>query len=279
MSVTPVLNWFLVAVTLMGNAAVLTAIALTVYWCGDRVRGMRVTVVLFLSMWLNSVLKLVFKLPRPETVGLVGPGGLIDSGGYGFPSGHAQGVATLWWTLGCLSKSRPLLLVTLVLTAAVAASRVFLGVHFPVDVVAGGALGLGVAALAAAVIEKAGRKGWGLSGVRASAALAAASLCMMLGPVDESVSKSAGFLFGFGVGSPLEPARWGVRRGGPVVARAARAFLGIAVVLGVSRLLRTPVPGKPIQLFASHAATGATAALLVPALLAVARAGPRRTAR
>jgi undecaprenyl-diphosphatase len=69
------------------------------------------------------------------------------SGRYGFPSGHALHAASF---AVLLSVWEPLLAPWLALFAAgVAASRVLLGVHYPSDVLAGAALGVGSAAVAA----------------------------------------------------------------------------------------------------------------------------------
>jgi membrane-associated phospholipid phosphatase len=56
-----------------------------------------------------------------------------------FPSGHTAGSFAAAAALSCLyPKDRPLLLAT---AAAVGASRVYLGMHFPSDVLAGAAIG------------------------------------------------------------------------------------------------------------------------------------------
>jgi undecaprenyl-diphosphatase len=86
----------------------------------------------------------------------------VDSAlGASYPSGHALAAAGLWSVLAVLllprvrSSRRPLLLGAAVAVAvAVAASRVLLGVHYPSDVVAGLALGLGWTALCTALLVR-----------------------------------------------------------------------------------------------------------------------------
>lgn len=71
-----------------------------------------------------------------------------------FPSGHA---ATAFAAAGVVAIRYPALRVPLlVLAALIALSRVYLGVHYPLDVVAGATLGL---AIAWAVVTVAGRAG------------------------------------------------------------------------------------------------------------------------
>ncbi|MFA4886423.1 MAG: phosphatase PAP2 family protein, partial [Desulfotomaculaceae bacterium] len=105
-------------------------------------------VVLFSSLvggWLlNTVLKHAFQRTRPDIQHL------IEVGGYSFPSGHAM-ISTafygmlgylLWLSLRERSKPAwPVIVLTLCLVSSIGASRVYLGVHFPSDVIAGFAAG------------------------------------------------------------------------------------------------------------------------------------------
>lgn len=85
---------------------------------------------------INIVLKLVFQRPRPDLWQQ-----LVVETGYSFPSGHAMAssafalalIILLWhtrWRLWALG-------VGLVMTALVGLSRLYLGVHYPTDVMAG----------------------------------------------------------------------------------------------------------------------------------------------
>ncbi len=95
----------------------------------------------------NALLKLVFRRERPA---FTEP--LNEIGGYAFPSGHAA-AAGLFFTVTILItivltgrgwKRRALISVLSVLGVAVAASRVFLGVHWTSDTLAGLIVGVGL---------------------------------------------------------------------------------------------------------------------------------------
>ena len=94
---------------------------------------------------LMYTLKGFFDRPRPELV----PHILVTVSSYSFPSGHAMGSAIVYLTLGTMLAEAArswrlkayVLTVAVLLTLVVGSTRVFLGVHYPTDVLAGWAAG------------------------------------------------------------------------------------------------------------------------------------------
>ena len=112
---------------------------------------------------LNIVLKQAFARPRPAVVPH-----LTDVQTLSFPSGHAMLSAIIYLTLGALlmrlERQRRvkvyILFIALTLTALVGLSRVYLGVHYPTDILAGWSAGLAWATLcwlAARSLQRRGR--------------------------------------------------------------------------------------------------------------------------
>ncbi|MGD9924420.1 MAG: phosphatase PAP2 family protein [Pseudorhodoplanes sp.] len=111
---------------------------------GKRAAALFVLVAIAGGVVLSEALKHVFARPRPELVAH-----LVDVQTASFPSGHATLSAVTFLTLGALlarvqSRYRQkvyLLAIAILLTLLIGTSRVYLGVHWPTDVLAGWCIG------------------------------------------------------------------------------------------------------------------------------------------
>ena len=136
-------------ITALGGFTVLTMItvSVSVYLC---IAGRpKLALFAFAAVASGTVvtfaLKDIFDRPRPELV----PYLHVSVSTYSFPSGHAMASAIVYLTLGAMlteySKSWRLkayvMTVAIGLTLLIGSTRVFLGVHYPTDVVAGWAAG------------------------------------------------------------------------------------------------------------------------------------------
>lgn len=135
-------------VTALGGTTVLTLVTFTVVsflWTLTRRRiAIYMLVAVIGALAIGFALKLGFARPRPA---LVPHGSHVYT--HSFPSGHAMMAAATYLTLGLLvarivnNRYLQVLVVCLAIlvTLAVGVSRVYLGVHWPSDVLAGWALG------------------------------------------------------------------------------------------------------------------------------------------
>ena len=131
--------------THLGNPYLLLACVAAAYVFGDRIGISRRGAAFALGLGLCAIglvlgLKQFFGLPRPP---------ISYRSGLGFPSGHALGSTAFWGGVAVLAdrgRWRRRLTAAGVVIVVVAASRVLIGVHYLVDVVAG--VGIGIALLA-----------------------------------------------------------------------------------------------------------------------------------
>lgn len=111
-----------------------------VVWFGISYRwGLRIFSLLYINSICNYVGKRLLKWPRPsqEVPGL----GMFDFDSYGFPSGGAEISMLLGCVLIYYGKSRITTILGILYILLVSFSRIYLGVHFPLDILGGWAIG------------------------------------------------------------------------------------------------------------------------------------------
>lgn len=136
---SPALDTIFRVVTDLGHDYVYILGILVVFWCVDRRVGHHLSVLFLFSMWLNGLVKEVVASPRPSPA--QGVAVMVEEDRFSFPSGHAQGMATFWGYLAVVFRSPLFRLFCVIAILLVGLSRVYLGVHFPIDVVGGFLIG------------------------------------------------------------------------------------------------------------------------------------------
>jgi membrane-associated phospholipid phosphatase len=135
----PVIDNIANAITFMGDESFYLIFLPLIFWCVDFGVGARLTIIFLLSSYLNICFKDLFQQPRPFD--LNPDVGLSTEEGYGLPSYHAQSTLVVWASLSAWAQKRWLWIVGIVIIVLVGFSRIYLGLHFPTDVLAGWAIG------------------------------------------------------------------------------------------------------------------------------------------
>lgn len=127
-------------ITNLSSAYVLIAISLgTLIFLKNKKIGMCITTNLVITTLLNQLLKYIIQRPRPEGYRL------IEETGYSFPSGHSMVsmafygfiIYLIWKKVENKKIKYTLCTILTILMLAIGISRIYLGVHYASDVIAG----------------------------------------------------------------------------------------------------------------------------------------------
>ncbi len=109
---------------------------LVIYWRVDKRLGLRLLLLLALTNITASLLKVVLQTPRPYQIS-ADVVTLVEQGGYGIPSGHVASALAVLGYIALWYKNRRLMWGVVFYTLLMGWSRMYNGVHFPQDVIAG----------------------------------------------------------------------------------------------------------------------------------------------
>jgi membrane-associated phospholipid phosphatase len=262
---SPPLTAVIRAITVLGTEVFYIPLVLFIFWCVDEKQGLRFSVLVLLSAWVNGFFKALLQQPRPYQLD-PSVGRAVESS-YGIPSGHTQQSLVFWgaaapW-MARFKKGRrpgPVWALSLGFILVIPFTRLYLGVHFPTDIAAGWLLGGIILAL------------YGFLGSRLEAVLAAggtrfqliaaaaAALLMNAAGADRSLG---GMMLGLCAGYALMRKYVPFRAAAPVRGRkpgllvlGARCVLGLAGAALIYLGLRLLLPGEA-SLFAELPRWGA----------------------
>ena len=156
---SPVLNKILIGITYLGNwQTIVTLGFVLLVHPGTRQKiGLPFAITAASSTIIYKVAKSIFQRPRPDLSVRI-----IKEGGYSFPSGHSMnciviyGILIYLTRLYCRNRMAANLITVLLslLIVAIGCSRVYVGVHYPTDILGGWSLGIAVLTAAIIIIEQ-----------------------------------------------------------------------------------------------------------------------------
>jgi membrane-associated phospholipid phosphatase len=276
----PVMKFF----TWLGYPQAYMIIIATIYWSLDRKLGLRLAVFLTVTASLNSLLKQVFHAPRPYWM-YPEVKGILASNGFGMPSGHAQ-ASTVWLYAASCLKRKGFWALAIGIAFMVGVSRVYLGVHFPSQVLLGWMIGILLLVLFSVyearvltwfLSRRFSTQLWWISGCSVLLLLPGVAWVHFfkdwemplewilnsaddLAGTDESILTSlnlsalagnAGGFLGVSLGALLCHRRGGFDPGGKAWKRMLRTLLGIAVLAGIYGIFAGFSPGQAQELLYS----------------------------
>lgn len=151
----PMLDTIVQGITLLGEEYFFILVVALFYWNISKESGLILGLVYIYSTIVNIVLKMIFMTPRPfEVLPDIAGKRIHTATGYSFPSGHTQGAASFFTALALRIRKRWFTVLAIFLMIAVAVSRVYLGVHWPVDVLGGLLIGTGLGYLLHRILSR-----------------------------------------------------------------------------------------------------------------------------
>lgn len=138
----PFFDFLFQLITICGEQMVLISIISIIYWALDKKFGEYIAYSVLTSVLLNNAIKDIFKMKRP--IGEEGIRTLREetATGYSFPSGHTQSASSFYGSMAIYLKKRVMYIIATTMIILIGFSRLYLGVHYPKDVIVGGILGV-----------------------------------------------------------------------------------------------------------------------------------------
>ena len=138
----PVLDVVFTVFSILGEPIVAALIISFVYWLWDKEIGEYLAFAVLGSLCVNGLVKNLVNAQRP--IGREGIRTLYEktATGASFPSGHSQNAAAVCGAFAWRRRSLLASLAVLIPSVFIGFSRLYLGLHWPLDVLAGLALGL-----------------------------------------------------------------------------------------------------------------------------------------
>ena len=151
---TDILNVILQGITMLGEEVVMVLVIAILYFCIDKKFAQKLFFITVSSAGINGIIKNLVRFPRPFATGKIICVREDTATGYSFPSGHTQTFASMSTTIAKKLKKPLVTFLVGILIVLVAFSRMYLGAHYPSDVVVGAVLGVVLALIGTSLFDK-----------------------------------------------------------------------------------------------------------------------------
>lgn len=252
------LNAIFLVITALGEEMAFMAVAVIVFWCVSKKDGFYILSVGFIGTTINQFLKLVFRIPRPWVLDpefSAVESAIPEAQGFSFPSGHTQNAVGTFGGIALLAKKNWLRIACICLCVLIPFSRMYLGVHTPLDVGVSILIAIALIFVVRIIIDKVYDTPYGMYIFLGG--MLALSLCHLLFvelyrfPADidahnyESGLKNAytllGALLGMIIAYPLEKKYVNFDVSGKWYTQVIKCVVGLGLLVGLKELLKLPL--------------------------------------
>ena len=259
----PFFDFLFEAVTVAAETFLVVGVLLVIYWCFDKEAGI-------FAIWINLTgqtfsvgLKGILKVTRPFGTPGIRTLHAETATGYSFPSSHTCTVTNLIYTFARWYGKKSLWIAAILLPAIVAFSRMYLGCHWPLDVIGGYVIGLAFPLLAYPLYMRFPEKR-NLFYVISAAVLL--PFIFLSGVDKKDLLTCFGCNFGFAAGAYLENRFIGFENPKEIKTRLYRAAVGFLIIGAVYLIPKFLLPVSDITTFIRYFIIGITGTFAVPVL-------------
>lgn len=238
----PFLTSIMEAITFMAESLFIVVVIALLYWCVDKQKSLKMAWIVLFSSVVNGIVKNIVKMPRPFQKGIVTPIRVETATSYSFPSGHTQIATSFWGGAMTIFKDKSAVILGSVFILLTAITRLYLGVHWPIDVIGGIVLGTICVSIANKLIDT--QKGFTKVHI-AIVGIVAIGICIL--PIDGDLAKAVGALLGMVVGAYLERNYINFKEKQPWKKQLIKIAIGIVGTIIFYVGLKLLLPGEKIS--------------------------------
>ena len=255
----PALNVFFSGITYCGDEIAFMVVAFALFWCVNKRTGYYAFLVGLFGTVGNQWLKIACRIPRPWVLDpnfTIVESARAAAAGYSFPSGHTQNAVGTFGAMGLRTERKWVRGVCIGLFALVPVSRMFLGVHTPLDVGVAFLMAAALLALFYPVFRSEQAMAKGMPWLLSAAVLLAAAFTFYMGGLRVDAASLDGSNFAhaqenayklLGAVIALLPVYFLEKRyvkfetGAVWYAQIAKLVLGLGLAMAVKSVLKAPL--------------------------------------
>lgn len=260
----PFLDTFFTLITNLGSETFYILAITYIYWCFNKNLGIRLLFITMSSLYINEILKELFHTQRPIHVEGINTVLKKPLSRYSFPSGNAQVAAAFWTYLMKKVKDKKVYIIGCTIVILVAFSRVYLRVHWPIDVIGGILIAIGIVVLMDYIINKVDK--YNMADIMKIAVCILISMILLLLKFDETTAKIVGLTVAALIGYFIENRHINFKEKADLKYQIAKYIIGVLVFLALKIIIKKALPSGVVFSYVRYFVLGLWITLLAPAL-------------
>lgn len=261
----PVLDKIFIFITNLGSEAFYLILIAYIYWCINKKFGIKLFSVLAISIYSNNLLKVIFHTSRPFLHSEIQTPYIQSAPGYSFPSGHTQGATTFWYYMMKEVRKKFIYFIGWLIIVLVGISRLYLRVHWLIDVIGGLTLGILIVWLFQLIIDYLKKHDSKLINI----GLITMLVLMNFFAITESNIKMTALLSGTLLGSFLETKYINFNEYNSFINQLVKYLIGLLSILLIRSLFFTILPMNIYFVYLGYFILGICLTLVVPLLFVI----------